>query len=376
MRLTQSVGSADALCNASAGDAQLVLAFSTTALLTQQSTWTRMRAAFPRARIVACSSAGEIANTSVYDDTLACTAVTLERSRIAVASVQLDEAGDSATLGAQLMQRLPAQELVHVFVLSDGLNVNGSALVQGIARHLPDGVAVTGGLAGDGASFARTAVCVDGPEPSRQVVAIGWYGSSLRVGYGCLGGWDPFGPERRITKAVDNVLHELDGEPALDLYKRYLGTHAAGLPASGLLFPLTIRNGERSDDIPVVRTILSVDDAARTLTFAGDMPVGYRARLMRANFERLVEGASNAAKVTQQGSENRSPDLALLVSCVGRKLLLKQRVEEEVEAVRDVLGARTVMTGFYSYGEISPWSPTARCELHNQTMTITTLSEV
>jgi hypothetical protein len=263
---------------------------------------------------------------------------------------------------------------VHVFVLSEGLQVNGSALVKGIVANLPSNVMVTGGLSADGSSFQRTAVCVDGPQPSRQIVAIGFYGESLEIGYGSLGGWDPFGPERRITRARGSVLAELDGEPALDLYKRYLGEHAAGLPASGLHFPLTIRSG--NDDInPVVRTILAVDETARTLTFAGDMPVGYRARLMRANFERLIDGASAAARHSQERIGAAAPELAILVSCVGRKMVLKQRIEEEVEAVRDVLGTTAALTGFYSYGEISPFTPAARCELHNQTMTITTFTE-
>jgi hypothetical protein len=60
---------------------------------------------------------------------------------------------------------------------------------------------------------------------------------------------------------------------------------------------------------------------------------------------------------------------------VGRRLVLRQRIEEEVEAVREVLGGAPVMTGFYSYGEISPLNPSARCALHNQTMTVTTLTE-
>jgi hypothetical protein len=196
------------------------------------------------------------------------------------------------------------------------------------------------------------------------------------VGYGSLGGWDPFGPERRITASHGNVLRELDGAPALDLYKRYLGDHASGLPATGLLYPLTIRP-PHEDTTAVVRTILAVDEVEKTLTFAGDVPVGYRARLMRANFERLVEGASGAARSSQASAGmGQGAELALLISCVGRKLVLKQRVEEEVEAVKDVLGPRPVLTGFYSYGEISPFTPSAPCELHNQTMTITTLSEV
>jgi len=272
------------------------------------------------------------------------------------------------------VSRLPREGLVHVFVLSDGLKVNGSALVQGMAGALPANIGVTGGLSADGPRFARTAVCLDAPGPTEQVVAVGLYGSHLRIGFGSLGGWDPFGPERRITRAKDNVLYEFDGEPALDLYKRYLGDHAAALPASGLLFPLAIRSGS-DDELPVVRTILAVDEKARSLTFAGDVPVGHRARLMRANVERLVEGASGAARATYENIGAAQPDLAILISCVGRKLVLKQRIEEEVEAVRDVLGPRTVLTGFYSYGEISPFTPSARCELHNQTMTITTISE-
>lgn len=354
--------------------AQLALAFGATALLRRPETWLELRALHPEARIVGCSTAGEIAGTHVLDDSLVVTALSFDSCRIEIASIELTASEDGSVLGQELAARLPAAGLVHVLVLSDGLKVNGSALVSGLVAALPTAVSVTGGLSGDGARFERTAVCLDAAEPSEQVVAIGLYGARLRVGYGSLGGWDSFGPERRITKSVANVLYELDGEPALDLYKRYLGDHAAGLPASGLLFPLTIRSGA-GDDTPVVRTILGVDEVARTLTFAGDVPAGYRARLMRANFERLVDGASGAAKTSLRGPSEVPTELAILISCVGRKLVLKQRIEEEVEAVRDVLGADTVMCGFYSYGEISPFTEAARCELHNQTMTITTLSE-
>ena len=267
---------------------------------------------------------------------------------------------------------MPHGGLVHVLIISEGLSINGSALVAGLVATLPAGVGVTGGLSGDGARFARTTVCLDGPSPTQQVVAIGLYGARLHIGCGSRGGWDPFGPERRITRSVGNVLYELDGEPALDLYKRYLADHAAGLPASGLLFPLAIRGATGE---PVVRTILAVDETARSLTFAGDMPTGHRARLMKASVDRLVDGATSAAQVALEGTGTTAPDLALLISCVGRKLVLKQRVEEELEAVRDAFGAHTAMTGFYSYGEISPFSPSAPCELHNQTMTITTISE-
>ena len=233
-------------------------------------------------------------------------------------------------------------------------------------------MSVTGGLSGDGAAFAQTVVICNGPAESNVVAAVGFYGNRLEVGYASQGGWDPFGPERLITRAEGNVLHELDGRSALDLYKTYLGAHSAGLPATGLLFPLSLRMGDGQTGL--VRTILAVNEAEGSMTFAGDMPVGAYARLMRANFDRLIDGSTGAARESSRGVRG-NPDLAILISCVGRKLVLKQRIEEEVEGVREVLGPSTVLTGFYSYGEISPFTPGARCSLHNQTMTITTFRE-
>lgn len=373
MRIEQHVKEHDSWSGAPSGiAAQLALVFGPSARLQDPATWVELVARYPGARIVGCSTAGEIAGVRVLDDSLVATTIAFEHGHIETAAVLLTEAANAVELGKLLMSRLSPAGLVHVLVLSDGLGVNGSELVAGLTSQLPPDVAVTGGLSGDGARFAQTTVCLDRAAPSAQIVAIGLYGERLVVGYGSVGGWDTFGPERRITRSVGNVLYELDDEPALALYKRYLGKHAVDLPASGLLFPLAIRMNE--GDQPVVRTILAVDEVQGTLTFAGDMPHGYRARLMRANVGRLVDGASDAGRASTETSSTPT-SLALLISCVGRKLVLKQRVEEEVEAVRDSLDADTVLAGFYSYGEISPFGHTTSCELHNQTMTVTTLAE-
>lgn len=350
--------------------AQLVFVFGHAVAIADPATWAQLAAMYPHARVVACSTAGEIAGDEVIDEGLVATALGLDHGRIEVAAAAVSEHPDSRAIGARLAEALPTDGLVHVLVISEGTKVNGSSLVEGLTTALPAGVGVSGGLSGDGARFERTVVCLDGPSPNQQVIAIGFYGTQLVVGCGSRGGWDPFGPERKITRAEGNVLYELDGQPALDLYKRYLAEHASGLPASGLLFPLTVR-GETGD--PVVRTLLAVDEQAKSMTFAGDVPTGHRARLMTANFERLVDGAASAAKLA--GGEVASPDLAILISCVGRKLVLKQRIDEELETVRDHYGPSTVLAGFYSYGEIAPFTPASRCELHNQTMTITTISE-
>jgi hypothetical protein len=238
---------------------------------------------------------------------------------------------------------------------------------------VPPRVGITGGLAADGDRFRHTFIVVDEALREGHAVAVGLYGDELRVGYGSMGGWDPFGPERLITRARANVLYELDGCPALDLYKRYLGPYAGDLPASGLLFPLSLRTDR--EEHRIVRTILGIDEAKGSLIFAGDVPEGAYAQLMKANVDRLIDGSTGAAMRSSEGVAGESPELALLISCVGRKLVLKQRVEEEVESVHAVLGERTALTGFYSYGEIAPFSPSVPCELHNQTMTVTTLSE-
>jgi len=352
---------------------QLVLLFGACGLLKKQTFFEEIRSFYPRARFFGCSTAGEICGTQISDDSLIMTAVTLEQTRIEGTRVKLTKSMDSFKAGELLAKPLGKDDLVHVVVLSDGINVNGSTLVKGLTAYLPEGVTVTGGLAGDGERFHETIVFCDSIPDRNTIAAIGFYGSSLKVGCGSLGGWDPFGPERLITRSTGNILYEFDGRSALELYKKYLDEHARGLPATGLLFPLSIRTKESEN--AVVRTILSINEDEQSMTFAGDIPQGAYARLMKANFDRLIDGAVGAAKTSHAALGSFSPDIAILISCVGRKMILKQRTEEEIEGVRDILGEKTVLTGFYSYGEIAPFTPGSKCELHNQTMTITALSE-
>ncbi|HQN18797.1 MAG TPA: FIST C-terminal domain-containing protein [Syntrophobacteraceae bacterium] len=355
------------------GPAQLILLFGARAVLKDQRLIEQVAHLHPGAHILGCSTAGEIGGTEVWDDSLVATAAQFEHSYLRGSQIRLGQVRNSFHAGESLANALDPTDLIHVLVLSDGLTVNGSDLVRGLMKYLPASVTVTGGLAGDGDRFEETVVFWDKTPEKDTIAALGFYGSRLKVGCGSLGGWDPFGPERLITHSKGNVLYEFDGKSALELYKMYLGEHAKGLPAAGLLFPLSLRT--RSGETGVVRTILSIDEKDHSMTFAGDVPEGSYARLMKANFDRLIDGATGAARLTQQASGAASPDLAILISCVGRKLVLKQRIEEEVEAVRDILGDRTILTGFYSYGEIAPVSSGEKCELHNQTMTITTFSE-
>lgn len=332
----------------------------------------QLRTTYAGSHIVGCSTSGEIFGTSIFDGSLAVAVLRFERTQVRHAQSVVRTASDSFGAGAELANTLSAPDLRGVLVLSDGLNVNGSDLVRGLNSVLPSSVVVTGGLAGDSDRFKSTWVLDHGHPLANRVCAVGLYGDAVRVGHGSKGGWDIFGPERSITRSKGNVLLELDGRPALQLYKEYLGERAKGLPATGLLFPLALRS-DPAGPKTLVRTILGIDEAEQSMTFAGEMPQGGLAQLMRANFDRLIDGAALAAGMANSGVDDGAT-LAIAISCVGRRLVLGQRSEEEVEATLSALPRNTLQIGFYSYGEISPhgFGP---CELHNQTMTLTTIRE-
>jgi hypothetical protein len=353
-------------------DCNLVLAFGSKHYLEKHNVYQQLRTQNKNADILICSTSGEIFNETVTDDSLVSTCFQFEKTNIKSFEISIDSSNSSFDAGKELAQKIDQQNLAYVFVISDGGKVNGSLLVEGINEIIQSKVPVTGGLAGDADRFESTLVGLNSEPASGKIVAIAFYGESLIVRHGSLGGWDMFGPERTVTKSIDNVLYEIEQKKVLELYKNYLGEYASELPGSALLFPLSMK--EESSENHVVRTILNIDESQQSMTFAGNIPVGSKVRFMKANFDRLVDAANAAAKQTKK-KEEKSPAVAVLISCVGRKLILNNRIEEEVEAVKYFYGENTLISGFYSYGEISPFVPKAKCELHNQTMTITTFDE-
>lgn len=351
-------------------EVQLVLALGDRARIADASA--QLVAQHPGAIVVATSTSGEIAGTTVSEQTVALTRVGFSATACRVAHATCGATRDSERAGAQLGATLADPSLRHVLVFSNGLLVNGTTLASGLQGAVGPAVSISGGLAGDGAAFGETCVLVNGQGGQDTVAAVGLYGDALEVGIGSQGGWQRFGPVRQISRSEGSVLFELDGKSALAKYKEYLGEHAAALPSSALLFPIFVTRAGAQQG--VVRTVLTIDEASQSMTFAGDMPSGGSAQLMHANTDGLVAGAEAAAQAAL-GQLTGPAELALLVSCVGRRLVMKQRVEEEVEAVRDVIGEDPAIAGFYSYGELCPQTPGAGCELLNQTMTITLLRE-
>lgn len=328
---------------------------------------------FKTSTILGASTAGEIMQDQLLDDSLVVAVMKFQTTTLASVDKPLTSVSDSYDDGVLIAKELLKDDLKAIFVLSDGLRVNGSQLTKGMASVLPKEVIVTGGLAADGDRFESTWVIVNSEPTSGFITAVGLYGDAIHIGYGSKGGWDTLGIERIVTKSKNNILYELDSQPALEIYKRYLGEQAQKLPASGLLFPLSLKFS--SDDTEQrVRTILAVDEGEQSITFAGDIPEGSYVTLMKANIDRLVDGAFTAAEEVVLNTYNGEPILTVAISCVGRRLVLKQRIEEELEATMDVLPEQTKQIGFYSYGEISPLA-SGTCDLHNQTMTLTTIWE-
>ena len=351
----------------------LILVFGSPGFLDDPGAIADLAKAYPQSHIVGCSSSGEIHGPHVADGSLSVAVVRFERATVRVAQAAVTSGQSSVEPGEVLARGLAAPDLRAIFVLSDGLAVNGTELLRGIHRTIAPSVVVTGGLAGDGSRFKQTWVLVGGKPTPGWVVGVGLYGDAVGVSHGSRGGWDVFGPERVVTRSVGNVLYELDGEPALALYKTYLGERAAELPAAALLFPLSLRAaGDETHSL--VRTILSIDEESQSMTFAGDIPQDSIVQLMRANFDRLVDGASQASLAAHR--ESSGDLLAIAVSCVGRRLVLGERVEEEVEAAFEAVPEGGKLVGFYSYGEISPFAPGKCGVLHNQTMTLTRLWEI
>lgn len=358
--------------------AGLVLVFGSVKRFDEGKLASTLKERYPAAQIIGCTTAGEISADGVFDDSLQITAIQWEKSSMRVADMRVADMKSSFQTGASLGSTLKADNLRAVLVFSDGLSVNGTDILKGFQSVLGDEMPIVGGMAGDNAAFTRTLLLHNDKVTDNLVVAIGLYGDHLITASGALGGWKPYGPPRKVTRSDKNVVYEMDGKPALPLYRMYIGEHyAKGLPGTGLKFPFAIV-GEKGRDVETVRTLLSIDAANNSLTFAGDVPEGETVRLCQTNHDRLVEGAGGAARMVSQSLPEQAmqfPGLAICVSCVGRKLVMAEQIADEIHIVKNTLGSQAAITGFYSNGEFCPGSSSDQSVLHNQTMTIGYLAE-
>lgn len=331
---------------------------------------------FPAAQHLYASGGGQIADGAVHDAHTVVTTISFDQATVHPVLRNGVDVENSRAVGADMGAELATiVGLRHVLLFAEGIGMNAAAFLDGLNPTLPPRMKVTGGLASNGILLTRSVIGLNDTPITGRVVALGLVGESLRIGNGSVGGWNFFGPERIVTRATVAEVFELDGERALDVYARYLGDFAKELPGSGLLFPLAVQTYK---DGPIsVRTLLAINEAEGSMRFAGDIPTGSVVRLMRTTTDKLIDGAAQAAELARDGLVGAGSALTLCISCIGRRAVMRSRVEEEIEEVARLSGSSTVV-GFYSNGEIAP--PTdgrefATAVLHNQTMTVTTISE-
>jgi len=351
----------------------LILVFSTSNMEKIKKPLFELVQHYPKSIIIGASSSGEIFQNELYDESLSIAVMKFENTKLKHHLCHTISTETSYENGVKIANELKEDDLKGIFILSEGLDVNGSKLTEGIASSINSNIPITGGLAGDGDKFEKTWIISGGTPKANHICAVGFYGEHIHIESSSKGGWDSIGLHRVITKSKNNILYELDNKPALEIYKRYLGDKADELPASGLLFPLELKQEHDSIESKI-RTILAVNEEDNSITFAGDLPEGNSVTFMKANFNRLINGAGEAAEELHLNEYKGENILSIAISCVGRRLVLKSKTEEELDAVLDTLPSQTKQVGFYSYGEISPLA-SGKCDLHNQTMTLTLIWE-
>ncbi|MCD8439455.1 FIST signal transduction protein [Tenacibaculum finnmarkense] len=353
----------------------LVLVFGNRFLLEDENIYNEIRAIFKQGHLVFGSTAGDISSETVADQSITITAIEFEKSTYVIKRANVLSSANktgSFQIGKELIQQFTQEGLRYVFLVSEGSFINASQLTKGMNAATNNNLLITGALCADAARFEKTVSSYNENPISGEIIAIGLYGESLEVSFAINGGWTPFGPERIVTKSKGNILYELDNKPALNLYKKYLGDKSKELPGAALLYPLKVKSTNNKQSI--VRTILNINEADNSMILAGDILENSKVQLMMTNVDNIVNAAELAA-INASELRTKKAELAILVSCIGRKLVLDQRVEEEVEEVVEVIGTQTTVCGLYSYGEIAPFNGENNCQLHNQTMTITLISE-
>jgi hypothetical protein len=361
---TSAAGWSDAIPAPDARES-LVLAFGASELIDAPAPFHDLIDVWGPDRVVGCSTpfATSGADTRVA---LMVSIIRFDRTRVVTAHADIQRAGGSRRAARRVGNLLSEPSLQCAVMLADGLLADGSQLSVGM-RDVTEGIALSGGLAADDNRFTNTWTLVNGLPRTGWVSAFGLVGEHIEMGFSSMSGWESFSQERVVTRSHGNVLYELNGRPAIEIYQNYLGHSVGGMADSALGFPLALRD---LDGRMTVRSLVGVNARDQGLRFAGDVAQGSTARLMCASSDDLIHNAQLAAKRADLGPAQ----IALACSGTGRRRVLGERAEEEWAAVRSAFSPDTAVVGLSTMGELSPGD--GETELHNQSMSITTIREL
>lgn len=251
--------------------------------------------------LVGCTTDGEISSEGFSTGSAVLGGITTDEVVFHLASVS-GISQDSEAAGRELGRLLPST-VRYVQIFSDGLTGNGCAMLRGLSSVLGNAVPVCGGTAGDAGRFQETFQFIGADLLTDSVVGIGFSGD-FSLGTGVRSGWSPIGIAKKVTRAEGNVVRELNGQPALEVYERFLGKHADKLPSVGVEYPLGLTHLQehpRDDPFLVLRATISVNREEGSITFAGEVPEGSMVRLTCGDHASILEATEKAARLALQG---------------------------------------------------------------------------
>lgn len=322
--------------------------------------------------ILIVGSGGQIVDEHLIDDELCMVAIQWEHSTSKGFITDCTSFEQTRKVASAAAQAIMSETLRHVLVFADAQHINGTELLKGLYDVLPAHIGVSGGLASDGKTIKQSRVGLNHNPQNHKIAVIGLYGDRLQIHCSAQSGWLPFGPIRTVTKAQENKLFEADGLPVFDIYKQYINANdAQDLTTHSLYHPLAVLNKDGSDF--AIRAIVALDAEEKSLTLTCDIPQGSIFQLTHCHYKGVIAGAEEAAEQIRQHA-NLDHAFVLMVDCIARRLLLGMKTEDELEVVKEVL-PNTPCIGFYSHGEIAWHRNNNSCKLHNQTMTMTSISE-
>ncbi len=321
-------------------------------------------------KLAGCTTDGEISTGGFSTGSVVLGGVVSDTITFEVASTSSIGAG-SENAGRRLAQQLP-RAAAHVQIFSDGLTGNGCAILRGMESVFGPQVPISGGAAGDARAMKQTWQFIGSRVLTDSVTAIAFSGN-VQVGTGVRSGWFPAGVPKTVTRAAGNVVYEMEGEPALAVYRRYLGPLADKLPAVGIQFPFGIVDEVGSlGESPILRAPMAINETDGSVTFAGEIPQGSTIGLTTGgSATSLLDASADAARRAMDALGGVSPSMIFFYSCMARKILLGTRTGEETERISNVVGRHVPIIGFYTYGEYCPNVSGNECKLHNETATVT-----
>jgi hypothetical protein len=314
----------------------------------------QIRSHYARSPILTFAGTAPMHAGHLHPGELTFAATTFARATLSSASAPLRNISDSCNAGKFLGLQLAKPGLRAVILTSTTSIINADALIEGLYAEL-------GSTTLFGALAPTPHISPAHTNEHATVSAVGLFGDSLRIGTGVRLGLEPFGPPRHINISNGTIITQIDGRPALEVYKRLLGPKAAQLPGAALLFPLVIK-------VPgglLTRAVTQIDESTGSIHTTAPIPQGTYVHLARAEFDSLINASSEAAWEAAQGTDDltgvgssggsRGACLGLTLACSGRHLLLGQRADEEASAAMLALPRGSAHLGCYTGAVIAPY---------------------